>query len=127
MNVPRLLLIAGLLGGAATAAAGLIGADPPRLPDETVAIVNQHPILRDAWLRAVAAVASEQSRELTAEDQRHILDRLIGEELLVQRGLALGLAEQDGRIRSELVQQVMRSASAASAAEPDEATLRAFY
>src|ERR1044071_7198253 len=92
-GVPRALLIAGLIGGAAMAAAGLIGGDRKALPPQVVATVNQHPILRDAWLRAVAAVASEQNRELTADDRRHILDRLIDEELLVQQGLALGLAE----------------------------------
>ncbi len=124
--IPRTLLILGLLGGVAAAAAGLVGGGPERLPAQAVAMVNHRPILRDAWLRAVAAVASERRAPLTAEDQRHILDRLIDEELLVQHGIAMGLPEHDGRIRSELVSQVMQTATA-GAAGADEAALRQFY
>lgn len=125
--IPRALLIAGLAVGVVAAAAGLLGGGlADAVPPQAVALVNQRPILRDTWLRAVAAVASERRTPLTDADQRHILDRLVDEELLVQQGLALGLAEQDGRIRSELVQQVMRTATA-GAAEPDDAALRRFY
>ena len=128
MRVPRYLLILGLIGGALLAAAGLVldraGAD---LPPDAVARVNQRLILRDAWLRAVAAVASERRAELTAEDKRRILDRLIDEELLVQHGTALGLVERDARIRSELVSQVMLAATSVAAAEPAKSELQKFY
>jgi hypothetical protein len=124
-TLPRWLLIVGLVAGVAAATIGLMER-PNTLPPHAVAMVNHRPILRDAWLRAVAAVAAERRTPLSAADQRHILDRLIDEELLVQHGLALGLAEYDGRIRSELVSQVMQTASA-TAAGADEAALRQFY
>src|SRR5205823_1584452 len=88
--------------------------------------VNQHLILRDSWLRAVAAVASERRAPLTDADQRHVLDRLIDEELLVQHGMALGLPEQDARLRSTLVSEVMLTASTGATAM-DEDALRRFY
>ena len=126
--VPRVLLVLGLVGGAALAAAGLVvGTIQADLPPQAVARVNQRLILRDAWLRAVAAVASERRAALTDEDQRRILDRLIDEELLVQHGIALGLVEQDARIRSELVSEVMLAATTAESADLTEDTLQRFY
>jgi len=128
LGAPRWLLIAGLATGTALAAAGLMAAPvAPSLPPQAVARVNQQLILRDAWLRAVAAVASERRAPLTEADQRHILDRLIDEELLVQHGVALGLVERDGRLRSTLVSEVMLAATGAARAAPDESALRRFY
>ena len=126
-DAPRWLLVAGLAAGTLAAAAGLRPADGTALPPEAVARVDGRLILREAWLRAVAAVASERRAPLTAADQRHILDRLIDEELLVQHGVALGLVEQDARLRSTLVSEVMLATSLSARAEPDEAALRAYY
>ena len=127
-RAPRWLLVAGLGVGAALAAAGLRGSPVAAdLPPQAVARVNGHLILRDAWLRAVAAVASERRTPLTDGDQRHILDRLVDEELLVQHGLSLGLAESDARLRSTMVSEVMIAASDASAPALDDAALRGFY
>lgn len=127
-TAPRWLLIAGLAAGTALAAAGLTAAPTAAdLPPEAVARVNQQLILRDAWLRAVAAVASERRTLLTEEDQRHILDRLVDEELLVQHGVALGLVERDARLRSTLVSEVMQLATSAARPAPDEAALRRYY
>ena len=123
---PRWLLVAGLAAGAALAAAGLV-APGGNLPDGAVARVNDRLIQRDEWLRAVAAVASERRTPLTAADRRHILDRLVDEELLVQHGRALGLVEHDGRLRDTLVSEVMLAATQRAGAELDEAALRAFY
>ena len=125
--LPRWLLLAGLLAGAGIAASGLVTHTNKVLPAQAVARVNNRLILRDAWLRAVAAVAGERRGELSAADQRHILDRLIDEELLVQHGVALGLVEQDARLRSTMVSEVMQQATGAAAKEPDDASLRSFY
>jgi hypothetical protein len=123
---PRWLLVAGLAAGALLAAAGLV-APGGELPDGAVARVNDRLIQRDDWLRAVAAVASERRTPLTAEDERHILDRLVDEELLVQHGRALGLVEHDGRLRDTLVSEVMLAATQRAGAGLDEAALRGFY
>lgn len=128
-RAPRWLLVAGLAAGATLAAAGLRppGSADGSLPPQAVARVDDRLILRDAWLRAVAAVASERRTPLTAADQRHILDRLIDEELLVQHGVALGLVERDARLRSTLVSEVMLAARNAARSMPDEAALREFH
>lgn len=127
-RAPRWLLLAGLAAGTALAAAGLRAAPAePDLPPQAVARVNQQLILRDAWLRAVAAVAADRRTPLTEANQRHILERLIDEELLVQHGVALGLVERDARLRSTLVSEVMQAAGSAARAAPDDAALRGFY
>jgi len=126
-RAPRWLLLAGLAAGVVMGAAGLRAAPGERLPPDAVARVDHRLILRDAWLRAVAAVAADRRTPLTGADRRHILERLIDEELLVQHGVALGLVERDARLRSTLVSQVMLAATQSARAEPDEAALRAFY
>lgn len=122
----RWLLIAGLAAGIVMAAGGVLE-DEAALPSQAIARVNDRLILRDAWLRAVAAVSSERRTPLTQTDRRHILERLIDEELLAQHGLALGLVEQDRRLRGQLVQQVLQTAVAGAARPLDEAELRTFH
>lgn len=124
---PRWLLIAGLLAGIVMAASGVLKREDG-LPSRAIARVNERLILRDTWLRAVAAVSSERRTPLTAADKRQILERLIDEELLAQHGVALGLVENDRRLRGQLVQQVMQTAVVAGAErEFSEAALREFY
>jgi hypothetical protein len=123
----RWLLIAGLLAGIVMAASGVLR-HGDELPAHAVARVNDRLILRDAWLRAIAAVSSERRTPLTEADRRHILDRLIDEELLAQHGMVLGLVEQDRRLRGQLVQQVVQTATAGNSGQDfSEAELRAFY
>lgn len=126
-GAPRWLLLAGLAVGAGLGAVGLRAAPAPGLPPQAVASVDGRLILRDAWQRAVAAVSSDRRTPLSAEDRRHILERLIDEELLVQHGVALGLVERDARLRGTLVSEVMQAATQAARAEPDDAAVRAFY
>jgi len=123
----RWLLVLGLLAGIVMAASGVLQVGDDAMPADAIARVNDRLILRDAWLRAVAAVSSERRTALTESDKRHILDRLIDEELLAQHGLALGLVEQDRRLRGQLVAQVLQTASASSSSEFSDTELRKFY
>jgi parvulin-like peptidyl-prolyl isomerase len=105
---PTVLLVLGALAGVGLAAAGLTAS--PRhgaLPAGVVALVNGEPIRTDDYQRAVEGVANDSRDPLTDADRRHVLDRLIDEELLVQRGLSLGLARQDRRLRADLTSTVI--------------------
>lgn len=125
----RLLLIAGLLGGMLSAGYTLVRQVPAAgLPAEAVARVGDRLILRDEWLKAVAAAASERRTPLTAQQQQLILQRLIDEELLVQHGLSLGLVQHDQRLRGQLVSEVLFTTTASQADAPlDDDALETFY
>jgi parvulin-like peptidyl-prolyl isomerase len=122
-----------LAGGAALgvglAALGLLGSGATgALPRGAVAAVNDTPISGDAFSRLVAGYESDTQKTASPEVRRRILDRMIDEELLVQRGVALGLVESDRQLRSDIVQAMIRSAVVESEeTDPSDAELRAFY
>jgi parvulin-like peptidyl-prolyl isomerase len=107
---PIALLGLGAVVGIALAVASLLSpSGTVALPEGALARVNSTLIRESQFERAVAAMESDRRTALTSADRRHILDRLIDEELLVQYGLALGLAERDRRVRSDLVSAVLAS------------------
>lgn len=124
-------LAAGALLGIAIAATGLLRAPDraPGLPDDVVATVNGEPIRRSEYESALAALASERrSGTLDPSLQKHVLDRLIEEELLVQAALELGLAHRDRRVRADLSSAAIGFLlDAPEAREPSEADLRAYF
>jgi parvulin-like peptidyl-prolyl isomerase len=98
------------------------------LPEGVVASVNGTAIRADTYQRLLEGFEADTREAASAELRARILDRLIEEELLVQRGLALGLAESDRRVRADIVQAMIRSAVAESETEtPSERELRTFY
>ena len=123
----RALLALGAALGLAAAAVGLLrsgagDASRAALGSHGVAAsVNGEPVRLDAYRRAVAALASDRRDPLDAEDRRRVLDRMIDEELLVQRGLELGLARHDRRVRADLVQAVIESVLADADERPPSA------
>ena len=123
----RWLLALGAATGLATAIGSLVGGTIDRpLGSDAVAVVNDTPIRREDYLRALGAVASDRRTPLDDADKHRILDRLIDEELLLQRGLALGLAERDRSVRAPLVAATIDLLARANR-EPTDAELRAFY
>jgi hypothetical protein len=92
-----------------------------------VATVNGVPIRASQYERALADLASDRRDGVDDQLRRHVLDRLIEEELLVQRGLALGLARTDRRVRGELTAAVIGSVLAGVEGEPSAAEIDAFY
>jgi len=98
------------------------------LPADTVARINGVPIRAEEYRRALDAVAGDRRDEPDEALRRHVLDRLIDEELLVQRGLELGLARVDPRVRRELAAAVVTEAVTEDEhGEPTAGDLRAFY
>ena len=124
------LLALGAIAGLVAAAAGLLAQTraASALPDGAVAAVNGTAVRRADYERAVEALASDRRGGIDDADKRHVLDRLVDEELLVQRALDLGLARSDRRVRGDLVAAVIEAVTAdAGQREPDDAELRAFF
>ena len=123
-------LAAGAALGVALAAAGLLGdaRGEGALPEGAVARVGDALIDRAELDRLVLGLEADTRSPATPEARRRVLDRLIDEELLVQRGLELGLAESEPRVRADLTAAVIRSVLVEAEDEaPDEAALRAFH
>jgi parvulin-like peptidyl-prolyl isomerase len=98
------------------------------LPADTVARINGVAIRAEEYRRALDAVAGDRRDEPDEALRRHVLDRLIDEELLVQRGLELGLARVDPRVRRELAAAVVAEAvTEGDRGEPTADDLRALY
>ncbi len=127
---PIALLSIGALVGLAAAAAGLLAQTrtASEIPDGAVAAVNGTAVRRADYERAVEALANDSRGAIDDADKRHVLDRLVDEELLVQRAMELGLARQDRRVRGDLVTAVIESVTSdAGQREPDADALRAFF
>lgn len=123
------LLVLGVLFGVALAAGGLLDEASARLPDDAVALVDGQPVLRVDYERALAALEAD-GLPVDDEARERALERLIEEELLVQRGLELGLGRSDRRVRVDLSAAVIALETAraeAQAGDLDDVTLRRFY
>jgi hypothetical protein len=126
-----LLLGIGAACGLALAAASLLGGAPSDgdpLPEGSVARVNQVLIPSDDFERLVAGLESDTRARADQATRRHVLDRMIDEELLVQRALDLGLARVDRRVRADLTNAMIASVVAGvEDQEPGEPELRRFH
>lgn len=125
---PDLYYLAAGVIGLIAALIGAIGAPHIELANDPAAIVNGVPIPREALARAVLALEADSRNPVTPDREQAALERLIEEELLVQHGVDLGLAETDFAARRALVQSVIALAIAERAGvEPSDAELRRFY
>ena len=125
------LPLVGAALGILLAAAGLVnrGTRPAAgLPDHAVARVNGEVIRAEDYQRVMSALAQDRRDALDDVQRRRLLDRLIDEELLVQRGLELGMARNDSKVRKDLTAAVIDSVVAeAGDLQPNEGELQAFY
>jgi len=124
------LLTLGAAAGLMLAAIGLLRSDDlaAGLPDDAVAVVNGVAIRTQAYQRALNALAADRRSPIGLEEERHVLNRLLDEELLVQRGIELGLARHDRRVRGDLVAAVIESiVSAVELLDPSDEELESFY
>ena len=126
-----LLLGLGAALGIILAATGLVdvkrtsGLLPPR---GAAALVNGELIRNEDFARTLAGVAGDRRDGVDGQQRREVLDRLVDEELLVQRGIELGLARHDRKVRADLTAAVIASVVAETEdVEPTPAQLQAFY
>jgi peptidyl-prolyl cis-trans isomerase C len=101
--------------------------DCEMLPPDAVARVNDRLITRKDF-EQVLALEVEEGAEPDESTKRRILDRMIDEELRVQRAIELKLHLSDPRVRMDLASAVAEAATAAAEQETrDEALLRAYF
>lgn len=124
----KLLAVGAGLGLAAAIWGALGQPGLGRTDADAIATVEGVAIARADYARALGALAADKRSPLTTTDARRALDRLIDEELLVKRGLDLGLGESDLAVRKSLVDAMVQFAVAEAAGrEPGEDELRRFY
>lgn len=125
------LLALGALVGLALATWSLLSGgndDDAPVPEGAVAVVNGAPIRLEDYRRLLDGLERDLREPIDEARRRHVLDRMIEEELLVQKAIALGLARLDRRVRGELTSSVIQSVvAAAEDREPEEDELRRFY
>ncbi len=123
------LLAAGAVVGLAAALWGALGQPGFGRPGrDAIASVNGIEVARADYERALGALAADKRSPLTTADARRALDRLVDEELLVSRGLELGLGTSDLAVRKALVDAMVQFAAAEAAGrKPSDEELRSFY
>ncbi len=124
-----LLLAAGAVVGLTLAAWGLVGTSAStRLPEGAVARVNGTVIRVEDFERLVAAVVQDMRTPDEEKARERVLDRMIEEELLVQRALDLGLVHLDRKVRADLTSNVIASVVGdIKGVEPDADELESFF
>jgi len=97
-------------------------------PPEDIALVNGRQILRSDFRTQAEVEIGATFDQITPAQRRKVLDEMIAEELLVQRGLEVDLAATDPDVRSAMVSGVNLQVDAdVLAKQPTEAELRKFY
>lgn len=119
-------LMVGAIAGLLAAGYGILRqADSGgELPVGAVARVNEQIITRDQFDRAVSRLGAA---ELSDDDNARMLQRLVEDELLVQRGIELGMAQSDITVRNAIIDSLVASVTAeADAASPTDEELQQY-
>ena len=122
-------LAIGAVAGLVAAAWGLLERAPgdTPLPATAVAQINGRVIDVDRYDRAVESLRAALGRDPDDADKARLLTQLVDEELLVQRGVELGMAESETTVRAAIVQSLIASVTAeADAADPTDGELQEF-
>ena len=125
------LAIAAAIIGLAAAGVGLLHPvhhDLAQVPPGDVALVNQEPVLMSDFISETEQANGVPFAQTTPAERAAVLRRMIDEELMVQRSLALDLPEQDTEVRTALSDGVTALVTAPVLSEhPTDDHLRAFY
>ena len=98
------------------------------VPADAVALVNQQPVSRLDFVAQLKSVYGVELAEASVVQKQRVLNDMIREEVMVQRGKELDVATFDSEVRAALVNAVEQQAAAAALTErPSETSLRAYY
>ena len=128
-NQSKLLLLASIIG-TFLAIYSIVDSNKnyTSLPDDVVAIVNDKIIPTEKYQIVLELIANDKRNDLTKEDKKMALDRIIEEELLVQYAYQNGFLEADDLLRKSIVRSVVDSiVEQAIAVMPKEKDLRLFF
>jgi parvulin-like peptidyl-prolyl isomerase len=126
-----ILLAGGALIGLAIAGYGLFTAKGTRsraVPPEAIALVNQRQILRSDFMIQTQTQFVLPFAQTTREQRHTVLEDMINEELMVQRGLEIDLPSYDPDVRNALVAGVELEVTAdVLSQQPTPEEMRAYY
>ena len=74
-----------------------------------IAKIDDRAISRGKYDNYLESIAQSRKSGLLASDAQNILERMIDEELLIQRAMDLGMLENDAEIRSTIIQKMISS------------------
>jgi len=119
-------LVAGALAGLLAAGFGILrqANSGNELPANAVARVNGQIISRNNYDRALVRLGTNST---SVDKTAWVLQRLVEDELLVQRGLELGMAQSDSAVRNAIIDSLIASVTAeADAASPGDEELQQY-
>jgi len=103
-----LLLVSGLLVGLIFIFFGVLSVlEKDSNNQNAVVMVNDHPIYQSDWDLALEALSMNKRNQITEEDKIIVLERLIDEQLLLQRGLEIDLPQTEGMVRKTIVSSML--------------------
>ena len=106
-GIHPLLLLGGIIS------IGIIGSSFIKEVDVSqlnwVAKIDDRAISKDKYEIYLESIAQSRKTGLIESDPENILERMIDEELLIQRGIDLGMIENDSEIRSTIIQKMIGS------------------
>ncbi len=111
-------VIAVLLGASRSLTTDGGAGNVARLPADAAAVVNGRTIRTEELERAVDLLRNDKRNPLTPEDESRVLRRLVEEELLIQRGVDMGLVDTDRAVRRAITGAIVASVIAESASKP---------
>jgi hypothetical protein len=127
----RWLLVCGAVAGLALASASILEPAPISTTAKQIDVaawVNRTVITEAKYQRALAALDQDTREPLSEADRQHVLDRLIDEELLMQRAITLGLDRSNPVVRNTLVSAMIEIiVSGVDQHEPEEREIESFY
>jgi parvulin-like peptidyl-prolyl isomerase len=125
------MLAGGAVVGLVIAGYGLFTAKGTRtrgVPAEAVALVNQRQILRSDFMTQAQTEFTVPFAQTTPGQREKVLNDMVNEELLMQRGLEIDLPSYDPDVRTALVAGVELEVTAdVLAQQPTTEELRTFY
>ncbi|MDP9124126.1 MAG: peptidylprolyl isomerase [Pseudomonadota bacterium] len=125
------LLALGALAGLVIAGYALFtapGSTTDKIPQGAIALVNHRQILLSDYRNQLQGLYGVAVEKATPAQRKAVLESMVSEELLVQRGLEIDLPATDPGVREALVSGVeLASAADIDARKPAEAELRAWF